>query len=365
MKLTVIGVGGAGCRLAARFRATETEARPYLAGVRAFDADPATMETIDLPEECCRVFHPDRTDDHDPDSLDDAEAMRAAAEANVLELRRVGSDAITAETDGLLVVAGLGGATGAGATPVVVDALRDIHDLPTYGVSVLPGRDEADPAAANAAAGLRGLEGAVDSQLLFDGDVVANVDERPEHPAEALDVYAAANERIAERVAVLFDAGEASTEAGVGERVLDVSELVATLGESGYAMLGSRRERVREEPSLVDRLLSRSESVDSVARYSTIETAVRRALLRHRSFDAETTLESAERALLVAVGPPKWLDREALADGRRLLAEETGGAVVRGADAPDPDGTDLRVLVVCAGMDRPDRVAALLAERDR
>lgn len=402
MKLTVLGFGGAGCRLADRLRAAETDERPYLTGVRAFDVDSDTLETLDLPEECCRAFHPDRAFEDASDDADAtdpveterpteepnrsatepnrnateasqyatgasrhaAETIRTAAERNVVELRRVASDAVTAETDGLLVVAGLGGGTGAGATPVVVDALRDIHDLPVYAVSVLPAADEDQPAAANAAAGLRALEAAVDSQLLFDGGAFSDVDERPETPAAALEAYDEANRRIAEQVSVLFDAGESSTTAGVGERVLDTSELVATLGESGYAMLGYRREQVREEPSMVDRLLSRTAEVDSVTRYSTIETAVRRALLRHRSIDAESVLGTAERALLVAVGPPEWLDRDALADGRRLLTEETGGAVVRGADAPAPDDTDLRLLAVCAGLDRPERVTALLDDED-
>lgn len=387
MKLTVLGVGGAGCRLAARLQQRELADRPYVVEVRAFDTDPATLDTLDLPEESRRLFHPepDTADDvgieatrpdgdhSDDDRSDgnrsdgggpDAAAVRAGAEANLLELRRVASDAVTAETDGVLLVAGLGGATGAGAAPVLADALGEFHDLPMYALSVLPAEGEPAPAAANAAAGLRRLEAAVDSQLLFDDGLVASVEERPETPEAALEAYDDANDTIAEWVSLLFDAGEASGQRGVGERVLDTSELVATLGESGYTMLGYRRERVREPPSLMDRLLSRSEEIDSVERYSTIETAVRRALFRHRSVDPEGVLETTERALLVAAGPPDWLDREALADGRRLLTEETDGAVVRGADTPVPEGTDLQVLVVCAGLNRPARVAALLSEDD-
>lgn len=379
MKLTVLGVGGAGCRLAARLQQRELADRPYVVEVRAFDTDPATLDSLDLPEESRRLFHPepdaaadvggDATrpdDDHSDgnrsdDGGPDAAAVRAGAEANLLELRRVASDAVTAETDGVLLVAGLGGATGAGAAPVLADALGEFHDLPTYALSVLPAEGEPAPAAANAAAGLRRLEAAVDSQLLFDDGLVASVEERPETPEAAHEAYDDANDTVAEWVSLLFDVGEASGQRGVGERVLDTSELVATLGESGYTMLGYRRERVREPPSLMDRLLSRSEEIDSVERYSTIETAVRRALFRHRSVDPEGVLETAERALLVAAGPPDWLDREALADGRRLLTEETDGAVVRGADTPVLEGTDLRVLVVCAGLNRPARVAALLS----
>ena len=396
MKLTVLGVGGAGCRLAARLREAEPADRPFVVDIRAFDVDSGAFETLDLAAEESRRFHPDPlTDDGTgrggggdagaatdsgesravstesaaerpaPDEskpVDDGangvDRMRTAAEENALELRRVASDAVRAETDGVLLVAGLGGATGAGATPALADALGEFHDLPTYALSVLPAESEGDAAAENAAVGLRALEATVDGQLLFDNGVVGDVTERPTDEAAAAEAYAETNGRIAEQVATLFSAGEAGAERSVGERVLDASELVATLGEGGYAMLGYRRERVRESPGLLDRLLSREQPVDSVERYSTIETAVRRALLRHRSFDAD--LPAAERALLVAVGPPEWLDRDALADGRRLLTQETGSATVRGADTPVPDGTDLRILVVCAGSARPARVAALL-----
>lgn len=366
MHLTVLGVGGAGCRLAARLQQTETADRPYVVEVRAFDTDPTTFEFLDLPEDSCRTFHPD-TDESDTDGLG-ADAIRVGAESNLLELRRVASDAITAETDGLLVVAGLGGATGAGAAPVLADALGEFHDLPTYALTVLPARAEADGdddrVESNAAVGLRGLEATVDSQLLFDNEVVSDVEARPADAESATTAYEETNEAIAEWVSLLFDAGESSSQRGVGERVLDVGELTATLGETGYTMLGYRREQVREPASLVDRLLSRTQEVDKVERYRTIETAVRRALLRHRSFDADGSLTTAERALLVAAGPPAWLDREALADGRRLLSEETDGAVVRGADTPVPEGTDLQVLVVCSGMDRPTRVAEVLGTVD-
>lgn len=396
MKLTVLGVGGAGCRLADHLQRAETDDRPFLVGVRAFDAARSTFETLDLPDEHCRAFRPVQSgsnanteaagdddqshvgDDTDSDDQSDGSVtfetrpepyehnlptMREAAESSIAELRRVASDAITGETDGVLVCAGLGGATGAGATPVIVDALRSIHDLPVFSVSVLPAESEGEEAAENAAAGLRALESSVDSQLLFDNSLLAKGVEPPEHPQDASDAYHDTNEKIATWVAMLFDAGESSSTAVVGEKVLDTADLCATLGESGYTMLGYRREQVKEKQSLVGRLLGRGgdDEVDSVASYSTIETAVRRALLRHRSFEADDDLPSTERALLLAVGPPEWLDRGALADGRGLLTQRTDGAIVRGADAPDPEGTDLQLLVVCAGMPRPNRVRELLA----
>lgn len=124
-------------------------------------------------------------------------------------------------------------------------------------------------------------------------------------------------------------------------------------------MLGHERQQVLEEPSLLDRLLSRTEAVDEIESYSTIETAVRRALLRHRSFDADLT--HTERSLLVTMGPPDWLNREAIADSRGVIAQETNRSLVRGGDTPVDGGTHLTVLVVCAGLPRHGRIAEYLS----
>ncbi|MFD1689534.1 hypothetical protein ACFR95_09770, partial [Halolamina salifodinae] len=251
------------------------------------------------------------------------------------------------------------GAPGAGAAPVLIDTLRNVIDIPVYALTVLPEptEEEAAGVVANARAGLLGLEATADTQLLFDNGRLDAPEERPAE-ADAADAYADVNATIAEWVAALFGAGEAADAAAVGESVVDASEIIATLGEGGYATVGYWREQVREEPSFLDRLRSKSESPDGIESYSTIETSVRRSLFRQRS--ADTDLSLATRALLVTMGPPEWLNREAIVDARRSLDEAIGGGAVRGGDTPVEDGLDLTVLSVCAGMNRPERVMSLL-----
>lgn len=353
MKLAVLGVGGAGSRLAARLAASEPTDRPYVSAVAAFDTDPGNLADVDVPREHRHAFGTTARSA-------DAATVRAAAEENVRELSRAAGDAVPSTADAVLVTVGVGGATGAGATPVVIDALRDSVDLPVYALTVLPAATE-EGVAANARAGLRGLEATVDSQLLFDNGQLGAPEERPSDD-EVGDAYADANATISEWVAALFGAGEAEDAAAVGESVVDASEISATLGEGGYTTLGYWRQQVREPSSFLDRLLSREESPDEIESYSTIETSVRRALFRQRSADAG--LSRATRALLVTMGPPAWLNREAIADARRSLDEAIGGGAVRGGDTPIEDGTDLVVLAICAGMDRPERVASLVGDAE-
>ncbi|MFB6220063.1 MAG: hypothetical protein ABEH90_01375 [Halolamina sp.] len=351
MKLAVLGVGGAGCRLADRLAAAEPDDRPYLAATAAFDTDLASLDRLALDQANRHAFGTTAG------ATGDAVAVREAAEANALELRRAASDAVPSGAAGVLVTLGVGGAAGAGAAPVLIDALREIIDLPVYTLSVLPA-DAEETVARNARVGLRGLEATADAQILFDNEVLDAPAERPPDD-EAAEAYAGANGTIADWVTVLFSASEATTASAVGESVVDASELMATFGDAGYATLGHERMQVREPASFLDKLLSRSSEPDSIESYSTIETAVQRALFRHRSLDGE--LERASRSLLLTAGPPVWLNREAIADARTTVAEATGGSRVRGGDTPIEDGTHLTVQVLCAGMDRPERVASLLA----
>lgn len=353
MKLAVLGVGGAGCRLAEHLVAAESEDRPYLAETSAFDTDLESLERLEIPEGNRHAFG------STAGSTGDAAAVREAAEANALELSQAAEAGVPGEAAGVLVTIGVGGATGAGAAPVLVDALKERVEKPVYTLTVLPASDE-EGVTENAQVGLMGLEATVDAQILFDNDALDAPSERPPDD-EAAEAYASANATIAEWLTTLFSAGEAATASAVGESVVDASEIIATLGEGGYATLGYARTQVREPSSFLDRLLSRSEEPDKIESYSTIETAVQRALFRHRSLECD--LERTSRALVVTTGPPAWLNREAIADARGTVARETDGSTVRGGDTPIEDGTALSVLVLCAGMDRPDRVAMLLTDQ--
>ncbi|AEN04976.1 Tubulin/FtsZ GTPase [halophilic archaeon DL31] len=352
MQLAVLGVGGAGCRLADRLTAAEPDDRPYLASVAAFDTDVESLERLDIDQANRHAFG------STAGSSGDALAVREAAEANALELQQAALDAVPSEAAGVLVTVGVGGATGSGAAPILVDTLREAIDSPVYALTVLPASGE-EGIERNARAGLLGLEATVDSQLLFDNDELNAPTERlPDEDAEK--GYADANETIAEWTGALFSTGEASVEGGVAEQVVDASELIATFGEGGYATLGYNSQQVRQKQSFFGKLLSSESEPDSIESYSTIETATRRALYRHRSLAGDLT--ESVRSLLVTTGPPAWLNREAIADARGTVAEETGGSAVRGGDVPIEDGTHLTVLVLCAGMNRPERVIALVTE---
>ncbi|MFD1689533.1 cell division protein FtsZ, partial [Halolamina salifodinae] len=89
MKLAVLGVGGAGGRLAARLAAADPDDRPSVAAVAAFDTDPEALADLDLPREHRHAFGTTARSA-------DATAVRTAAEGNARELSRSATDAVPA-----------------------------------------------------------------------------------------------------------------------------------------------------------------------------------------------------------------------------------------------------------------------------
>jgi len=87
---------------------------------------------------------------------------------------------------------------------------------------------------------------------------------------------------------------------------------------------------------------------------SAVETTIRKAA-RGKS-TIEVPDGRADRTLLVVGGPPAWLNREAIADGRRWLAEETGSGAILSGDAPVPDGGEVFAVVLRSGIDEPARI---------
>lgn len=94
--------------------------------------------------------------------------------------------------------------------------------------------------------------------------------------------------------------------------------------------------------------------MDTSAAVSAIETTIRKAARGKNT--VEVPDGRADRTLLVVGGPPAWLNREAIADGRRWLADETGSGAILTGDAPVPGGDEVFALVVRSGIDESTRI---------
>ena len=378
MRLHVIGLGGAGGRIADRL-AAEHDADPFLAGVHAFDTDIDALGSLDALGEERRYRFGDAAGG---DGLGgDLHAGRRLGDAHASELGRAMDDQRPSLAEAFLLVVGLGGAAGAGAAPALAEELSRLYDAPVYAFGILPtpdeteeadeggppsGRSEADPAPEtphrplaerNAARTLDALSDRCAAVFPFDNAAWLR-------PSEAL---VGARDRLngvaAERIAVLFGAGETPEGTETPQQVLDASDIARAVGSDGEpAAIGHATQAV-EPPDSGSKfglgLFGSSEpaEVDTSAAVSAIETVIRKVARGKNT--AEVPEGRADRTLLVVGGPPAWLNREAVADGRRWLAEETGSDAILSGDAPVSDGDEVFAVVVRSGLDEPERIREL------
>ena len=140
---------------------------------------------------------------------------------------------------------------------------------------------------------------------------------------------------IARRVGLMLASGEAIE--GVGESVVDSSEIINTLKGGGIASLGYASAEAGEDAG------------DNV---NTITSLTRSALLTGMSLPDAV---EAEAALLVIAGKPERIARKGVERARKWMEEETGSLQVRGGDFP-LESDRLAALVLLGGVERSRRI---------
>jgi cell division GTPase FtsZ len=240
----------------------------------------------------------------------------------------------TTRAEAIFVVAGLGGGTGSGGAPYLVKELQEVYEMPVYGLGILPGSDEGALYQANAGRSLKTLTREADATLVVDNDAWRSAGESLESGYERI------NERIARRVGLLLASGEAVD--GVGESVVDSSEVINTLSAGGVASLGYA---VAEA------------SPDAGENVSVVTSTTRRALRSGLSLPDATR---AERGLLVAAGRPGAISRKGVERARSWLETELDTMEIRGGDFPLREDR-LASLVLLGGVTDSDRLDAFLA----
>ncbi|MXR51848.1 cell division protein [Halovenus sp. WSH3] len=352
MKLAMIGFGQAGGKIVDKFieydeRTGSGIVRSAIA-VNTAKADLMGLEHV--PEDNRVLIGQARVKGHGVGA--DNELGAEIAEEDIDEVQGAIDNIPVHEIDAFLVVAGLGGGTGSGGSPVLAKHLKRIYTEPVYGLGILPGSDEGGIYTLNAARSFQTFVREVDNLLVFDNDAWRKTGESVEGGYEQI------NDEIVRRFGVLFGAGEIDAGDNVAESVVDSSEIINTLSGGGVSTVGYDAESVETSSSggLLSRFKGDDDNIESANTTNRITSLVRKAALGRLTLPCE--IEGAERALLVVSGPPKHLNRKGIERGRKWLEEQTGSMEVRGGDYPINE-PNVAAAVLLSGVHNVPRIKEL------
>ncbi len=268
----------------------------------------------------------------------------------------------THDIDAFIIIAGLGGGTGSGGSPVLARNLKRIYREPVYALGILPAPEEGRLYSYNAARSLSTLVNEADNTFIFDNSAWKNEGE------SVRTAYQRLNDEIVRRFGVLFRAGEVS-KSGVGEMVIDSSEIINTLrgggvSSVGYAISETTTQSVKQKTGFFGGLkksLKKRETSEEVLtgedKSAKIIGLVRRAMLGRLTMPCDYT--TAERALVLIAGPPDEMDRKGVEKSKSWVEENIAGIEVRGGDYP-LESSKIAAVVVLATIGDAPRIRELL-----
>jgi cell division GTPase FtsZ len=269
----------------------------------------------------------------------------------------------THDVDAFMIVAGLGGGTGSGGAPVLARSLKKIFREPVYALGILPAPEEGRLYTYNAARSLMTLVNEADNTFLFDNNAWKNEGESVKN------AYKRLNDEIVRRFGVLFRAGEVGR-MGVGEMVVDSSEIINTLRGGGISSVGyaitsvvTRKSRASVGGIIggIRGTLKKREAAEEVLlgedRTAKVISLVRRAMLGRLTLPCDYS--TAERALVLVAGPPDELDRRGIEKAKSWVEENIAGVEVRGGDYP-VDSDYIAAVVMLATVSNAPRIRDLL-----
>jgi len=270
----------------------------------------------------------------------------------------------THDVDAFVVVAGLGGGTGSGGSPVLCRHLKRIYREPVYALGIIPAPEEGRLYSYNAARSLTTLVNEADNTFIFDNSAWKNEGESVKSAFQRL------NNEVVRRFAVLFRAGEVNRSMGVGEMVVDSSEIINTLRGGGITSVGYAVSEVMSKQTkekrglfgdLKDKFGGKKDANEEVLmgedRSAKIVALVRRAMLGRLTLPCDYS--TAERALVLLAGPPNEMDRKGIDKAKSWVEENIAGVEVRGGDYP-VNSEYVAAVVMLATVGNAPRIKELL-----
>ena len=352
MKLTVIGFGQCGGRIADEFARINGRARTYrgieiVTGAFAVNTDAADLtglSTIRTDYKHRILIGGRKTGGHGVGKINELGAEIAREDSDKI-IDAIRTAKRFAETDAFLLIAGAGGGTGSGALPIITQLIKERHaDKPVYNIIVLPFEHEEqteERTIYNSATCLKSASSVADAVILIDNQRYIRKD------SSLRSNMAKINALIAEPFYNLLCAGEEKKRKFIGARTLDAGDIMQTLcgwtvigyGKSPLSLITLPFERKRH---------FRDKSTEISKGIAAMDEAISELSLTCNPADAH-------RALYLLSAPAKEMNMELVKELGEYLRDIAPKAIIRDGDYPRERGV-LDVIVILSELDRVQRV---------
>jgi cell division GTPase FtsZ len=252
----------------------------------------------------------------------------------------------TSDTDVFVIVTAFGGGTGSGSAPVVAKHLKRLYNEPVYVIGVLPAETEGNVYTLNAARSMKTLAKYADAMILVDNNTFVR-------PGESLrSAYQWINSEVVKRFSILARSGEVGVGGQVGEMVVDASEIAQTINGMEICTIGYASEELPRGSGIKKAILGgdKPDQRKSARILSLVTRAAKTRLLLPSDF------RSVRKALVVVAGPPEELSRDGIEKSREWLEKNIAGGEVRGGDYPIKASRYIACAVLLAGISGVHRI---------
>ncbi len=332
MKLTVIGLGQCGCRIADHFSRLNLKAYaerkativPAIVAVNTDQADLTGLQFIKKDYLHRILLGLRQTLGHGVGKINELGAQLAREDGDKV------MDAIKAEprfyeTHAFLLIAGAAGGTGSGALPVITHMLRERYfNKPIYALVVLPFEHEISSetrSVYNTATCLKSTYDIVDAVFLADNQRYVRKDASLVNNMEKI------NRQIAEPFYDLMCAGEVTKRKYVGARTIDAGDLIACL--EGWTTIGIGRTELPafRFPWEIRKKHFRDKAVESFRGSQALDATI-------SDLSITCSPKDAANAVYIIAGPSSEMNMDMVKSISEYIKEIAPSAVIRGGDFP-------------------------------
>lgn len=332
MKLTVIGLGQCGSRIADQFarldRKAQAERRTHIApNVFAVNTDQADLTGLRYIKKDYLhriIIGLRQTLGHGVGKINELGAELAREDGDKM-IDAMKAEAGIYESHAFLLVAGTAGGTGSGAIPILAQMIKERYlSKPIYALVVLPFEHEINSEARsvfNTATCLKSIYEVVDAVFLADNQRYVRKD------ASLINNIEKINKSIAAPFYDLLCAGEVTKHKHVGARTIDAGDLIATI--EGWTALGLGR---TELPTLrfpweIRKKHFREKAIESFRGSQALDASV-------SDLSVGCDPKDSSKIIYALSGPPKEMNMDMVKSISEYLKEIAPNALIRGGDFP-------------------------------